>query len=96
MKYPYWLVVLLALDRLGAALFFNRPDITISALCWVVRFAPTDRTAAAALTDIHPYPWQILVLRWIGDGLEFVNPGHCVHARASDTITAQSTVSLLT
>lgn len=95
MKYPYWLVVLIGLDRFGAALFFNRPDITISALCWVVRFAPTDLVAAAALRDLELYRWQAAILSWIGDGLELLQPGHCAYARASDTITAKSTVSLL-
>ena len=35
MKYPYWLQVLLALDRFGAVLFFNCADMCISSLCWL-------------------------------------------------------------
>ncbi len=95
MKYPYWLVVLIGLDRLAAAIFFNRPDITVSALGWVVHFAHSELVAAAALRDLAMYRWQARALLWIGDGLELLQPGHCAYARASDTITAKSTVSLL-
>jgi hypothetical protein len=96
MKYPYWLVFLLAIDRLGAALLFNRPDITISALCWVARYAPDEPIAASALHELKLYQWQFLALLWIGSVLEWIQPGHCIKARTSDILTSQSTTSLLT
>lgn len=94
MKYPYWLVFLLALDRLGAAWIFNRPDICISSLCWVAR----DRsfTAKAALQTLDMYFWQPPLLRAIGAALEFIQPGHCANSRASDIKTSKSATQLLT
>lgn len=85
MKYPYWLVLLLAIDRAAAAIFFNRADITVSSLCWIVRGG----------YQLDVYFWQRLLLRAIGAGLELVNPGHCANARLSDIKTAQSTLKEL-
>lgn len=105
-KKPYWLTVLLALDRLGAALFFNRPDLTISTLCWMVltleqarelhAVPPTDLLVAwAMLKAVDPYPWQTAALRAIGHGLEWLSPGHCARARESDKTLLVATAKLL-
>jgi hypothetical protein len=96
MKQPYWLVFLVGLDRLGAAVFFNRPDLTISTLCWIVRYAASDIRAATALKSLNLYQWQRAILGWLGDGLEWLQPGHCIQARAFDLWTAQSITGLLT
>jgi len=45
-KGTYLYTVLLALDRFGAALFFNRADLCISTLCWIV--ATTEAQMAQA------------------------------------------------
>lgn len=96
MKYPYWLVLLLGLDRFGAAVFFNRPDITISSLCWIVRYALQDDVIAIqALSTLKLYKWQHWILLKLSSVLEWIQPGHCFGARATDIETAQSVLNLL-
>jgi hypothetical protein len=70
---------LLGIDRLGAALVFNEPDITISSLCWVVRNGNSEELGALKL-----YSWQLCALRGIGNTLEHFWPGHCTRARDGD------------
>jgi hypothetical protein len=82
--------VLLGLDRLGAAVIFNEPDITISSLCWIVRAGSTDMVARLNLHD-----WQLVALRGIGDGLEYFWPGHCERARTGDLETSARARALL-
>jgi hypothetical protein len=79
--------VLLALDRLGAALVFNEPDITISSLCWIVRYATKLKIAEDALPKLKLAEWQKFALTWIGNGLEYFWPGHCESARQGDVQT---------
>lgn len=94
--YPYWIVLLLALDRFGAAIVFNRPDITISTLCWIVLYATQgDPIAVEALTILNLYGWQHWILKQIASGLEWMFPGHCIQSRATDLETSQSTINLL-
>lgn len=81
--------LLLALDRFGAALLFNEPDITISSLCWIYRKAPV------TLCELKLSPWQAAALRVIGNGLERFWPGHCVSARAGDLDTSARSRRLL-
>lgn len=87
--------VLLAIDRLGAALLFNEPDITISSLCWIVRYATTLKIAENALPVLKLAGWQRFALQWIGNGLEHFWPGHCDAARWGDLQTNQRTRDLL-
>lgn len=87
--------VLLALDRLGAALIFNEPDITISSLCWIVRNATKYRIAEVALPKLKLAVWQKFALVWIGNGLEYFWPGHCEAARQGDLQTGANARSLL-
>ena len=82
--------VLIAVDRLGAALLFNEPDITISSLCWVVRSGTPAQNAALKL-----YGWQKSALQLVGDGLEYFWPGHCARARTSDIQTSSRAAQLL-
>ena len=102
-KGTYLYTVLLAFDRLGAALLFNRADITISALAWVVRtYHDVDRSIpmgypiadrAHTLLRLNRFQYALLVL--IADGLELLSPGHCAFARVTDIQTAYSTQDLL-
>lgn len=85
----------LALDRLGAALLFNEPDITISSLCWVVRYATSLRIAEVALPRLKLHPVQHAALRYIGNALEHFWPGHCDAARWGDLQTGQRSRDLL-
>lgn len=82
--------VLLGVDRLGAALIYNEPDITISSLCWIVRSGSDSQRAALKL-----YHWQLRSLQLIGDGLEHFWPGHCARARNGDLQTTQRSRQLL-
>ena len=73
---PYWLTLLIALDQWCAAVLFNRPDLTISAMCWAVR------TGVDGPLKLSPF--QRAVLMRTGNLLEWVNPGHCESARQAD------------
>lgn len=103
---PYWLTLLLALDRWGAAVFFNRPDLTISTLCWMALTVegiasgalPTAAEKMIALkmyNDVRPYHWQDWSLLCIGKCLEFIQPGHCSKARLDDLAVLDATRALL-
>ncbi len=94
---------LLGLDRFGAALFFNQPDMTISSLAWVVRtFRNANANnlehdvAARAINIVKPGSFQYAALVEIGDFLEHFWPGHCEGARQGDVDTAARTIVLLT
>lgn len=104
---PYWLTLLLALDRWGAAVFFNRADLTISTLCWMALNVQvwmeraqvwTEATGIALgmLRDVHPYRWQYWLLVGIGHCLEFIKPGHCAKARLDELDVLDATRALLT
>jgi hypothetical protein len=81
----------LELDRAVAALVFNRQDITVSGLCWLVRTYP-----AVKVTERVPlHGWQLTLLRWIGNGLEHFWPGHCAGARDNDIVRANTTIANL-
>lgn len=82
--------VALGVDRLGAAVIYNEPDITISSLCWIVRSGTDQQRAALKL-----YRWQLLSLRGIGNGLEYFWPGHCARARTGDIQTSARARALL-
>ena len=82
--------VALGIDRLGAALFFNQPDITISSLCWIVRAGASSHRSALKANRV-----QEKALLWIGDFLEHFWPGHCADARQGDLDTTERTRVLL-
>jgi hypothetical protein len=87
--------VALAFDRLGAALLFNQPDVTISSLCWVVRNGTSLKIAEDALRAMKLARWQLWFLWRVGDGLERFWPGHCERARRSDLQTQERARKLL-
>ena len=87
--------ILLAIDRFLAALLYNRADITISALCWVVLYAPTEKVAASALVALDMQRWQVWTLTQIGKGLEWLQPTHLTTARQTELTVAGSTLQLL-
>lgn len=87
--------VALAIDRLGAALLFNEPDITISSLAWIVRNAGALKIAEEALPRLKLAAWQRFALEQIGNGLEHFWPGHLDAARWGDLQTGQRARDLL-
>jgi len=94
-KGTYLYTVLLALDRFSAAILFNRPDITISSLCWVVLNFIEDDKARAAYAELKLNIVQEFFLYWVGKALEAISKGHCAQARLTDIGTAETTRSLL-
>lgn len=78
-----------AVDEFAAALFFNRADLTISSMCYIVRQGTT-----AQLVFLKPSPAQRAVLLAIGAGLEFFWPGHCKAAWASDLSRAAGVLAV--
>lgn len=87
----YTHTVLIGIDRLGAALIFNQPDITISSLCWIELFGSQKQRDLLKLAE-----WQHTLLRVIGERLlERFWPGHCTRARQGDIITSSHTWDLL-
>jgi hypothetical protein len=94
-KNTYIYTILLGLDRFAAAILFNRADITISALCWVVRYAPTDPIAAIAYDKLKFNRWQVWFLIHCAAMLEWMSAGHCARARETDVDTAADTRDLL-
>ena len=77
-------------DRLGAAVLFNQPDITISSLCWVVR-----EGSVVMVERLKASPWQLWLLWRIGNFLERFWPGHCDAARQGDLDTSHRSQVLL-
>jgi hypothetical protein len=90
MSRPYALNVLIALDRFGAALLFNQPDITISSLCWVAAQGASSQNQAAKLS-----PWQTRILIPLAWVLNKIQANHCQLARMSDIATAQARIEVL-
>lgn len=89
--------VLVAADQLGAAVLFNRDDITISSLCGLVRrMGRGDKQArnlvylGLALRD-----WQIGFLRVTGRALERFWPRHCEKAIAADIVRGKTALAIL-
>jgi hypothetical protein len=91
--------VLIGLDRLGAALLFNRNDITISTLCGLVQLADSarpDRKAAFRLVlSFGLHPVQLWLLRQLGYVLDKIQTNHCLLAIQGDVETSQSIVAML-
>lgn len=101
----YVYVLLLALDRFAAAALYNRSDITISSLAWVVLTAAQararpqvqalDMVAFKALEKLRLSKWQMRSLLYVGKALEWLSPGHCAGAREADLNTCAATGDLL-
>jgi hypothetical protein len=106
MKYPYWLALLLALNRFAAVLFFNCPDMCVSSLCWValvqIRWpsycidSADVLIATDALAVLKLSTWQLRVLAQLGRWLEHARPGHCRQSARDDGVQAARTYTLTT
>ena len=95
MNYIHTLAI--ALDQLAAAVFFNRPDLTISALCRVVQLADSGEHGWAWKVDryLKLNLWQVVALRSIGWALNSTFRNHCEAARLSDLARANGVARLL-
>lgn len=80
----YTHTVLIGLDQLGAALLFNRNDLTISTMCDMVM---TGDDASLKLSG-----WQRAFLKWLGPVLNKIQADHCAGARDGDRDRANSTL----
>lgn len=91
--------VLIGLDRLGAAVFFNRNDITISTLCGLVQLAdsarPDRKRAFRLVLSFGLRPVQLWLLRQLTYVLDKIQHNHCQLAVQGDLQTAQSIVDML-
>ncbi len=88
--------VLIALDCLGAALLFNRNDVTISTLCRIVQLSDAKAAHAAwQLSALGLRPCQVTFLRWLGPFLDDLQKNHCAEALQGDVQRANSIKSLL-
>jgi hypothetical protein len=79
--------VLIAIDQFAAAIIFNRPDLTVSTMCWMVM---TGNDAGLKLS-----PWQRWILVKLGPLLNKVQTNHCKAARDGDYARAESTLAML-
>lgn len=91
--------VLIGLDRLGAALLFNRNDITISTLCGLVQLAdsarPDRKRAFRLVLSFGLHPAQLWLLRQLSYVLDKIQTDHCQLAICGDLDTARSIVDML-
>jgi len=91
--------VLIGLDRLGAALLFNRNDITISTLCGLVQLAdsarPDRKHAFRLVLSFGLHPLQLWLLRQLSYVLDKIQRNHCQLAIEGDLQTAHSIASML-
>jgi hypothetical protein len=78
---------LIALDSFAAAVVFNRPDLTVSTMCWMVM---TGNDASLKL-----WGWQRWILVTLGPWLNDIQANHCALAAAGDRERAQSTIEAL-
>jgi hypothetical protein len=81
----YTHTLLIALDQFAAAIIFNRPDLTISTLCWLVRPGNTDK-------DLKLYVWQRWALVKLGPILDKIQANHCEQAKDGDRHRAWGTL----
>ena len=88
--------VAIGLDQFAAAVWFNRNDVTVSALCRVVQLADAGTPEFRARLDgLKLSHWQLWLLRKIARGLEWIQPGHCEAARLADLVRSQGCRYLL-
>ena len=86
--------ILIGLDCLGAALLFNRNDITISSMCRVVQLHDANETSWR-INGLDLQRWQIIFLRWLAVILDKIQTGHCAKAVEGDLERAKSIERLL-
>lgn len=85
--------VLVGLDDLGAAILFNRDDVTISSLCGLQRRADAGKDQRIQWLDLHG--WQVGFLRGLWYVLEWIKRGHCEAAITADRARGASMQALL-
>lgn len=83
----YTHTVLIGLDQLGAAILFNRNDLTISTMC--------DMVAKGDDASLKLQGWQRAFLKRLGPVLNKIQADHCAQARVGDEGRATSTLSVL-
>lgn len=93
----YLHTVAIGVDDLGAALFLNRNDCTISTACDLVRKMDGGNKVArnVVMLTFAFHDWQIRALRRIGVGLERLSPGHCDRARLADIARGRNAAAVL-
>lgn len=79
--------VLVGLDMFGAALLFNRDDLTISTMC--------DMVMKGDDASLKLHGWQRAFLAWLGPVLNKIQADHCGQARLGDIARAESTLKVL-
>lgn len=80
--------VLIAVDQFAAAIVFNRPDLTISSMCWMV-MSGNDCTLKLST-------WQRWILVKLGPVLNRIQANHCLDAAVGDYQRAARTLVTLT
>jgi hypothetical protein len=80
----YTHTLLIALDQFAAAVIFNRPDLTISTMCWMVM---TGNDAKLKLDA-----WQRWILVKLGPILDKIQTNHCEKAKNGDRHRAWATL----
>lgn len=78
--------VLIGLDQFGAAVLFNRNDLTISTICDMVMKGDYDRPLK---------PWQKDFCLWLGPKLNKLQANHCAESRQGDEDRAVATLTAL-
>lgn len=83
----YTHTILIGLDQFAAGLLFNRNDLTISTMCFLVMHG---NDAPLKLSER-----QRAFLAWLGPVLDKIQAGHCAGARQGDIERAKSTLTSL-
>lgn len=78
---------LIALDSFAAAVVFNRPDLTVSTMCWMVM---TGNDQSLKLNSAQRW-----ILVKLGPWLNDIQTNHCELAAYGDRDRAQSTLDAL-
>ena len=94
--------LLYSLDIVGAVVFWNQRDVTISALCRIVQLADEEGYGSRAgakwwprLMSLNLWRWQLWVLRRLAPMLDRIQANHCEGARQADLARAAHITELL-
>lgn len=79
--------VLIAVDQFAAAVIFNRADLTVSTMCWMVA---TGNDSSLKLST-----WQRWSLVKLGPVLNRIQTNHCALSADGDRLRARSTLAAL-
>lgn len=92
---PYVLSLLIGLDQLGAALFFNRNDFTISSLSGICLNSEIDPSWLKEIATLKLSPGQVKLLKVLAKILNKIQANHCSKAIASDLARASYITAIL-